>query len=81
MLGTLFTRIEFWTKNPEQKSQKNILGLDQFWFRLDQIWFGVDHFWSRVDHFWSKVDHFGSLPGFLVLNIGINSLALTLKLM
>ena len=26
-----FTKIEFWAKIPYQKSQNNILGLDQFW--------------------------------------------------
>jgi len=49
-----FTKIEFWAKIPDQKSQKNVMGLDHFWSRVDQIW-------SRVDHFWSD-------PGFLVLS-------------
>ena len=55
-----FTKMEFWEKIPDQKSQKNILRMDQFWSKVDQIWSRVDHFWSRVDHFWSY-------PGFLVL--------------
>ena len=41
MLGTPFTKIEFWTKNPEQKSQKIFWGWTSFgsgWTRSGSGW-------------------------------------------